>query len=71
MDLGHGFWNKFGLNYCCVIVSCQVAQPLILVVVLVAKQLLPPICLGISKFNGKGNKETVVIGKGGKGGWGW
>ena len=70
MDLGHGFWNKFGL-YCCVIVPCQVAQPLILVVVLVAKQLLPPICLGISKFNGKGNKETVVIGKGGKGGWGW
>ena len=53
------------------IVSCQVAQPLILVVVLVAKQLLPPICLGISKVNGKGNKETVVIGKGGKGGWGW
>ena len=29
---------------------------------------------GISKSNdghGKGNKETVVIGKGGKGGWGW
>ena len=51
--------------------SCQVAQPLILVVVLVAKQLLPPICLGISKFNGMGNKETVAVGKEGKGGWGW